>query len=161
MKWFILPVLSLFLVACTPNNTNQAETIFPAPLKDVDETAGLAILIDGIPLQLNKTIYTQQSETTYLDSKNPGIVHIKKSPLTWQDFFDSHVFELTEDCVTINTRSTYCSNDNETLKVFYNGDRVKTLGDKPLRQGDQVLISFGNQEGVEIQRQLNMIPKQP
>lgn len=164
MKSLILPILiglSVVLSGCNLNQSAVApvDESLTAPLQEVDQHASLAIVINGTPLDLTKSQYSQVNDLAYLDAKNPGIIQIKKSPLTWSDFFEQTPFVVTPDCLTIDIRSTYCSEGDAYLKVFLNGVRIHDPNNRLLSQGDELLLSYGSEEGDVLLRQLSLIPK--
>lgn len=143
------------------NTSPTSPDVFPAPLRDVDHTASLTVVIDGIPFNLTKDIYINQSEKIFLDSKFPGIIRVKKAPLVWQDFFDSVPIDVSKNCLTLDIRSSYCRTESKELKMFLNRIRVDTLLDKPVTDGDQILLSYGDETGIEIERQFSLLPNLP
>ena len=143
IKGVILAIVIISLQGCSKKDI--PDTSFPAPLKQVDQSASIAQ-------------YTQQSQDVYLDSKFPGIIRIKTSPHLWEILLDTTPLDITSDCLTIDQRSTYCSDGKKTVKIFLNDTKITSLDNRTIKDGDRLLLSFGDETGVEIERQLNNIP---
>ena len=161
MKFQYLLIAVLFMAGCslfTPDSSTAPSVQFPRPLSDVDETVSLAVFIEGIQVDLAKPRYSVVNDSVYLDPKFPGLIRVKKSPLTWKDFFDQSPLSLDNNCLVTDDRSTYCASEKNTLKVMLNGILISDLYDRSLTNGDAVLISFGDETGIELQRQQNSIP---
>ncbi|MBI4066337.1 hypothetical protein HY411_01330, partial [Candidatus Gottesmanbacteria bacterium] len=95
--------------------------------------------------------------SVYIEGTNPNVIKIKKSGITWNDFFNTLPFSLTHECLTTGTKETFCSNTTKTLRFYLNGVRKTTVLEEVIQSGDQLLVSYGNEGDDVISRQLRSI----
>lgn len=121
--------------------------------------ASFAIFTNGTFRDFSSSKYHNQSKEVFIQSDNPNIIYVKKKGITWNDFFKTLPMELSKDCLTTGTGQNFCSDGNSVLKFFINGGEDLNALDKKIREGDQLLVSFGNETNEGIQDQLEKIPK--
>lgn len=125
----------------------------------IDYKASFAIFTHGTFRIFTSPMYHNLSEDVFIQANNPNVVHVKKSNLTWNDFFSTLPFKLTKTCLITGTGETLCTGNGGTLKFYLNGVRNDDLLDKPIDAGTQALITFGNEDSIQIKRQLLQIPE--
>lgn len=136
----------------------------PAPTvstKDqkVEHQAGFAIFTNGVFRVFSAAMYHNLSKDVFIESNNPNIIQVKKVGITWNDFFKTLPFKLTKDCLTTGTKETFCTTDKAQLKFYLNGVKTENLLDLEIKDGDRALITFGGETEVQIQNQLQKVPK--
>jgi hypothetical protein len=124
----------------------------------VDHSAGFAIFTNGTYRIFTAAMYHNLSKDVYIQSDNPNIVYVKKKGITWNDFFETLPFKLTKDCLTTGTKQTFCTNINEKLRFYINGKEDLNALDKQIETGDQLLVTYGNENETQIQKQIEQIP---
>ena len=124
----------------------------------VNFTASFAIFTQGTFRVFTAAMYHNQDENKYIESSNPNIIHVKKSNVTWDDFFKTLPFSLKKDCLVTGTGQTFCTNSNEKLGFYINGVNLPDALDQQINPGDQLLVSYGDQEPKVIQNQFRKIP---
>ncbi len=124
----------------------------------VDYSAGFAIFTNGIFRIFTAAMYHNLSKDVYIQADNPNIVYVKKKGITWNDFFKTLPFKLTKDCLTTGTKQTFCTNINEKLRFYVNGKEDANALDNQIETGDQLLVTYGNENEAQIQKQLQQIP---
>jgi hypothetical protein len=135
----------------------QSNKSLPAP-QIVNRQASFAIFTNGTFRVFTAPMYHNRSTDAYIEAGNPNIVKIKKTGTTWNNFFKTMPFSLTKECLTTGTRETFCSNSNGVLKFFLNGTEDSNALDKEIKDGDQVLVTYGNESEQQIQSQIQKIP---
>ena len=90
--------------------------------------------------------YHNQSPHVYIESLDPTIVHVKKTGITWEDFFKTLPMRLTKDCLITGDSETLCNGKSGTLKFYLNDTETPNLLDKEIRDGDKALINFSPQQ---------------
>lgn len=126
--------------------------------ESVDYTASFAIFTNGIFRVFTATMYHNLSKDVFIKTDNPNIVHVKKNGVTWDDFFKTLPMKLTKDCLTTGTKQIFCTNNNEKLRFYLNGKEDVNALDKQILNGDRLLVTYGNENEEEIQKQLQQIP---
>lgn len=145
-------------VQTTPQRSSiSEETTQPDQNEEVNYKAAFAIYTNGVFRVFTATMYHNLSEDVYIQADNPNIVHVKKSGVTWNDFFKTLPFSLTKGCLTTGTRETFCTNQTKTLKFYLNGVRNDNLLDTEIKPNDKALISYGSETDSEIAKQLEKL----
>lgn len=138
--------------------TQQQEvpTLAHAPV--VDKRAAFAIYTRGTFRIFTAAMYHNLSPDVYIEARNPNIIQVKKAGVTWNDFFKTLPFSLTKNCLTTGTKETFCTNGTETLMFYLNGEENEVALDQIIEEGDKLLVTYGNKNPNEIQKQLQRIP---
>ena len=135
------------------SNLSAEKSSIPQDIK-----ASFAIFTNGTFRVFTSVMYHNLSEDVYISAENPHIVRVKKTSITWGDFFDSLPMELDAICLTTGTGQTFCSGTSETLKFYINGKFDEEALGREIGEGDQLLVSFGDETDSEIEEQLKQIP---
>lgn len=147
----------LFFSSNSPIKITTIPTATTQSQQAQDIKAAFAIFTNGTFRVFTAAMYHNLSTDVYIQADNPNIIHIKKSGVTWNDFFKTLPFKLTENCLITGTGETFCSGQDGTLKFYLNGVRNDTLLDKTINPGDRALITFGNEAETQIQGQLDKV----
>lgn len=108
----------------------------------VDYTANFEIYTLGTKRVFTASMYHNLSPDIYLESPDPGVVHIKKAGLTWADLFATLPMELTKDCLTTGTGQVFCSGNNGTLSFFINDTPDPNALSREIKTGDRLLVTY-------------------
>ena len=175
-KYLIIPVLAVFVLIgyffLTKESGQQENkmqnTVFPdyqeekinlSPAEEeTDIRAGFAIFTDGLFRIFTAAMYHNLSEDVFIQSDNPNVVHVKKSGITWDAFFQTLPFSLDKNCLTTGTGETYCTGETGVLKFYLNGIKDDNALDKQIKEGDRLLVTYGNESEEVIQSQIGQIP---
>jgi hypothetical protein len=125
-------------------------------IEAVNYQAGFAIFTNGTFRIFTDPKYHHQSEDVFIQPDNVNVVHIKKTGVTWHDFFKTLPMQLTKDCLTTGTGQVFCTNNQYSLKFFINGVSTPDALDREIINGDRLLVSYGNE--VQLQSQLEKVP---
>lgn len=134
------------------------KTLAPQSQETIDTEAAFAIFTNGTFRIFTASMYHNLSPDVYIESPNPNIVQVKKADITWNDFFKTLPMSLSRDCLTTGTGQTFCTEGTQTLKFYLNGQLDADALDKKISAGDQLLVSYGDEGDLEIERQLQQIP---
>lgn len=153
---FILLIAGYFLFFVSEgglkNNKQLSST--PAPtqitqaqpsIKEVNLQAFFSITTNGTKRIFTDPKYHNRSGDVYISSDNPSIVHVKKSGITWQDFFDTlpSPMRVENDCLYTGTGQVFCNSESHSLKFYLNGKKVDQVLEMEITADDRLLISFG------------------
>jgi len=127
--------------------------------KFIDYRASFAIFTNGTFRVFTASMYHNLSSDVFIQADNPNIVQVKKENITWDDFFKTLPFSLTADCLVTGTKQTFCSGPSGKLKFYLNGIKTDDMLQRVIREADQALISYGDEDESEIQRQLKKVPE--
>lgn len=132
--------------------------IKPVSVSQTEETeevkAAFAIFTNGTLRVFTAPMYYNLSSGVYIEAANPNKVNVKKSDITWDDFFKTLPLKLTKNCLTTGTGQTFCTNDAQSLKFYINSQVDADALDRKIKAGDQLLVSYGNKNDTQIGTQL-------
>ncbi len=124
----------------------------------INKKAGFAIFTNGTFRIFSAKMYHNLNKNVFIESSNPNIIYIQKENITWDNFFKTLPFKLSNDCLTTGTGETYCDGKSGTLKFYLNGVLQPDTLNKVINQNDKLLVSFGNETKQQINKQLETIP---
>ena len=126
-----------------PTSTPQDQKVYPDSI-GVNIKASFTIVTNNITRSFKAEKYHNRSSNVYIESVDSTIVHVKKSGITWDDFFKTLPMKLTKDCLITGDGETLCVGANGTLKFYLNNIETPNLLDKEIRDGDKLLINFNS-----------------
>lgn len=135
---------------------NEAPTITTVPVTNIK--ASFAIFTNGTFRIFTAPMYHNLSPDVYIEASNPNGVNVKKTGITWNDFFFTLPFKITPDCLTTGTKQTFCTGDKGTLQFYINGEKNAKALSQEIKVGDKLLITFGTESEETIKQQFNKIP---
>lgn len=125
----------------------------------VEIKAAFAIFTNGLFRVFTEEMYHNLSADVYIEASNPNIVFVKKADITWDEFFKTLPFTLSKDCLMTGTGQTFCTKGEQVLRFYLNREINPHALDQVIREGDQLLVSFGDTTETQIQNQLQQIPE--
>ena len=128
------PPLPSTTISPSPTPISQAE--------EVDFKASFQIITKGIVRSFKNPKYHLKSPEVYISAEDPTVVHVKRTGITWDDFFKTLPMKLTKDCLITGDGETFCSRSGGTLRFYLNDKEDPNLLDKKIEDGDKVLIQF-------------------
>ncbi len=139
---------------------------------DPDHThADFAVWIDGKQLDFSDEKYMSGSskeesagghphehlhESLHLHDGNGHVIHRHKPGLTIGDFFDSLSMPLTDACLTVNARRSYCIENGKHWRMFVNEKEIPFGPNYVFQDGDAILLTWGSDD-IVIAEQLKML----
>jgi hypothetical protein len=72
------------------------------------------------------------------------VIHRHANNVTIADFFHSLGITLTDTCITLDTKQTYCSDATNTLMLFINGTPTTSIATYTTIEKDRILLYYGN-----------------
>lgn len=133
----------VFLNRASSQNIVQNTPSSPSPdaIQQTNITASFTIITDNITRSFKAEKYHNKSPDVYIEASNPTVIHVKKSGITWNDFFQTLPMKLTKDCLITGDGETLC-NTNRSLKFYLNDDEDPNLLDKEIKQGDRLKVEY-------------------
>ena len=110
--------------------------------------------------QFISTADHELSPNVHLHDPRNTVVHVHRSGTTWDEFFRSLGFDLSNTCLTVPSGEKYCNNDRETLKFVVNGVRVDTIMFEDIAELSRVLISYGSETDDQLMQQYGQVTDQ-
>lgn len=159
-------VFLILIVAFVFHSSSQKDTIKPASRTSEPSStpsphevqATFTIYTNGTLRIFSDPRYHNLSEDVYIQPDNPSIIHVEKAGTTWGVFFDTLPMKLSAECLTTGTGQVFCTNENKSLKFYINRQLKPAALDMQIRDGDQLLVSFGDESQEEIDGQFEELP---
>ncbi len=123
--------------------------------------SSLGIFIEGLPLNLQQRKYMVRADEVHLEDNNGVIVHKHAKGVTVPYFLSTIGIRMIQDCLTLDTGENYCADGDKTLRLIVNGSEIVNFIDYELREGDRILINYGNDNKTELGFKMNNIPVVP
>ncbi len=117
----------------------------PSP-KEVNLQASFSIFTNGTKRIFTETKYHDRDNNVFITKEDPEVIHIKKSGVTWQNFFDTlpSPMKVSKTCLYTGTGQAFCNSDSKTLKFLLNDKLDINALDKEINNGDNLKIDFGS-----------------
>ncbi len=154
----LLMVAAGSLVLLNQTNSKALMETSVQPTVPVNVKASFAIFTHGTFRVFTAAMYHNLSKDVYIEAATPNIIKVKKEGITWNDFFSTLPFKLTNDCLTTGTKEIFCSNNVYALKFYLNGERKSQILDQVIQEGDTLLITYGNESEAAIENQIQRVP---
>lgn len=142
----IIILLSFFgFILLNKSQTPKTLILTPSPtpqIREINIKASFTIITGNITRSFKAEKYHNQSSDVYIESIDPTIIHVKKTGVTWDDFFKTLPMTLTKDCLITGDGETLCDGKGGTLIFYLNSFETPDLLDKEIKDGDKVLIQF-------------------
>ena len=118
------------------------------------EHAAMNVMIFGDRFDFSSPAYQVKSTYIHFEDNNGETIHRHAANVTMGYLFDTLKIKLTDDCYIFPDKREFCTNNDYSLKFFLNHEPKKSLSDYSLKQGDRILISYGNENSTKIDEQL-------
>lgn len=112
--------------------------------KQTDFTASFEIYTNGTRRIFTAAMYHNQSSVVFIQDPDPSIIYVKKTGITWADFFNTLPFSLSKECLITGTGQTFCSNENQILRFFLNNTDVPDALSLEIQPGDTLRVTYGD-----------------
>lgn len=140
------------LTSPTPR-INQVPDTSPTPF--VPYQAQFAIYTNGIKRTFTASMYHQLSEKAFIEPGKPDFVQVHAPNVSWQDFFATLPFQVTSNCLITGTGQRFCSDQNQSLKFYLNGQTRADILSQTIQPNDKLVISFGPINDSQLQQQIS------
>lgn len=151
---------------------NKAENDVPAVKKEkpvlgedgsTHEHGTLLLSVDGKKVNFLNEKYMLQDTKVHFEDDNGVVVHKHAHGVTLPYFFETLGFSLTDDCVTLDTGRQYCSSEvtKNTLSIIINGVHITDVENYEIKQGDKILINYGDDTDIMLKFKFNSVPNLP
>lgn len=159
----LLVVGGIFLILNTQIALQQptqftTELLTPSPTPTT-KTARFAIYTNGTKRVFSETKYHNQSKDVFIEAGDPSLVYVTQSDVTWGDFFNTlpSPLKVQNECLTIETGQTFCEDMTNSLQFYLNGEMAPDALTTEIKDGDTLLVTYGNPSPQELQNQLQSL----
>lgn len=118
--------------------------------------ADIKVYINGHAMNFSQRKYQLNSRFIHFEEGIGDVIHVHARGLTLGHLFESVNIDFNSNCIAIESQS-YCNENNKKLKFYVNGQQNNEFDNKVIGESDKYLISYGNENESEIQKQLGSL----
>ena len=127
----------------------------------VHEHADFKVYLNGKQFDFRPAKYQDSKDTpkdpyAHLHDGNGDVTHKHRQGITLGYFFKTIGITFDKNCFVTDTKQQFCSDSNNTLKLYVNGKPNDKLGEYEFTDLDRILISYGPKDEA-ITSQINSI----
>lgn len=148
---------ALDLVQNTPTEMGATPSLLPVS-ESIDLQAGFAIFTEGTFRVFTAAMYHNQSEDVFITADNPNALTVKRSGITWGDFFGTLPMKLDATCLMTGTGRTFCTTEAKRLRFYINEIEDPLALGREIGQGDRLLVTYGSKNDSVLYSQFDRIP---
>ena len=123
-------------------------------LGDEHEHAAMEVIIFGDQFDFSSPAYQVKNPYIHFENHDGITVHRHASGVPLGFLFNTLKIGITDDCFTFPDKREFCTNNDYSLKFYINHQKVPSILDYVLDDGDRILISYGNENSTQIDEQL-------
>jgi len=125
------------------------------PLWEDHAHASILVMVHGDKLDFSITPFQLQSSWIHFENNEGKTIHRHASGVTLGYLFETMGFDLTDRCLVFPDSREFCTNYEYSLKFYINRITVSGVSEFVLEEGDQILISYGDENQIGIESQLD------
>jgi len=118
------------------------------------EHAVFLVRIFGDQFDFSSSAFQVKSSWIHFESQDGTTLHCHATGVTLGYLFESLKIALDDQCYIFPDGREFCTNDDYSIKFFINHLQVPDIRDYVVQEGDRILISYGNEDAVGIDKQL-------
>ena len=127
--------------------------------------ANWTVIVNGVELDFSDGRYMesvsactaadvmQPVERVHMHNNDDSVVHVHDAGVAWSHFFANIGVAVGPDYLIVDERQRYFAGDSATLTLVMNGLVIGDIGQRLIRSGDRLLISYGPETADEVVRQ--------
>lgn len=124
------------MVSDVPISTQQIQ------IKEVDFKAEFYIYTNGTKRKFTDSKYHNKSNEVFIEAENTNLVRVRKTGVTWSNFFETLPMSLKKDCLTTGTNQSFCTGASGTLRFYINRMEDKDALDREIKEDDSLLVEY-------------------
>lgn len=148
------------LKADQPQNTQEIT------LGEIESEHGhmtIMVFINGAPINFTQPRYMLKDKRAHFEDDDGTVIHKHATGVTLLYFLSTLGIDLAPTCITLDTGRQYCSSsfDGKTLRIVINGVEMADTSFYELRQGDKILVNYGEDDKDGLMFKFNNVPDVP
>lgn len=124
------------------------------PLGDEHEHAAINAMMFGDEFDFSSPAFQVKNRYIHFENQNGETIHRHASGVPVGFLFDTLNIGLTDGCYVFPDKREFCTNEDYSLKFYINHQKIPSIADYVLEDGDRILISYGNENSTQIEEQL-------
>lgn len=123
-------------------------------LGDEHEHAAMNVIIFGDKFDFSTPTYQVKNRYIQFEDRNGETIHRHAPNVTIGYLFETLNIRFTDKCFIFPDKREFCTNNDYSLKLYVNHLKVPSLSNYVLQDDDRILISYGNENSMQIKAQL-------
>jgi flagellar basal body-associated protein FliL len=154
----VLVLIAIMAYAVTVYSENlQKPNLKFGPLGSEHVHAAFAVKINGEKLNFSQPQYQVRSKYIHVENNDGNTLHRHATRVPVGEFFRSVGMNVTNNCFTLENKTSYCSNGTSNLEFYVNGNKTNSIANYVLKDNDRILIVYGNKNEMETQQDLDAL----
>ena len=116
--------------------------------------ASLLVSIFGDKFDFSTPNYQVKTPWIHFENQDGDTIHRHSTGVELEFLFNSMSVGVDENCFVFPDGRQFCNNDDYTLKFYINDKRVSDIASYIIQDDDRILITYGNEDQVAIDKQL-------
>ena len=125
-------------------------------MRSTHEHADIKVYINGQAIDFSQPEYQLAARYVHFEEGVGCYPYTRNRHYFLTSFFNSLGMDFNQNCFVYESVS-YCTGKDKTLKFYVNGKPSAEFNNKLIKDFDKYLISYGNENDAEIQKQLASI----
>ena len=149
----VIVALACFEFVTSTNNVPGAP-MNAGKLGDEHIHASMLVKIFGDKFDFSTPNYQVTTPWIHFENSDGDTVHRHSTGVELEFMFNSMKIAVDENCFVFPDGRQFCNNEDYTLKFFINDKRVPDIASYVIEDDDRILITYGNEDQVAIDKQL-------
>jgi len=122
--------------------------------------SAILVKIFGDKFDFSAPAYQIKSSWIHFEARDGTTVHKHATGVKLGYLFDTLGLGLDDKCFVFQDGRSFCTNEDYSLKLYVNGEKVNDLREYEPMDNDRILISYGGETPEEIEAQLLEVQSQ-
>ena len=162
----VLSAIAAIVIVSAYNFVNLSESAPGAPpgagvLGDEHVHSSMLVRIFGDKFDFSLPAYQIKSSWIHFEAQDGSTIHRHSTGVTLGYLFETLGITINEECYIFPDGREFCTNDEYSLKYYVNHEPVSSINDYVFKDGDRILVSYGNESQEQIDSQLAELDAQP
>jgi len=123
-------------------------------LGSAHDMAPILVRVFGDKFDFSSSAYQVKSSWIHFEGQDGNTIHRHATGITLGYMFDTLGFGLDDQCFIFPNDRPFCTDENYSLKFFINHKPESDIRDYIIQADDRILISYGNEDAIQIDEQL-------
>jgi hypothetical protein len=129
------------------------------PVGSAHEHAAFAIKINGKQIDFSQPKYQLQSRLIHVEGGDGTTLHRHATGVPFQEFLKSVNMNIMNGCFTSDDGKQYCTNGENRLRFFINGNETNSVNNYVINPNDRILVIYGNENADQINQELEALQR--
>jgi len=116
--------------------------------------ASLLVKIFGDKFDFSTPNYQVKTSWIHFENQDGDTIHRHSTGVELEFMFNSMKIAIDDNCFVFPDGRQFCTNEDYSLKFFINEKRVEDIRNYIVQENDRILISYGNEDQLALEKQL-------